>query len=356
MTAAGRKFSYVLPLRMTAPEQDAVDELTAYLRRVASWCDDLIVVDGSPEPLFEANGRRWQGLVRQAAPDPAYAALTGKVAGVLSGVDLARYDRVVLADDDVRYRQADLDRTVALLDGYDLVRPQNYFSPLPWHAVWDTARTLLNRATLGADFPGTLAVRRSTLLAAGGYDGTVLFENLELIRTIRAHNGATTSPLDLYVQRLPPSTAHFIGQRTRQAYDDFALPPRMAVWLAIGPGMTVAAVRRHPTMILAGAGAAIALAERGRRRAGGTAVFPAAASALAPLWVLERAVCSWLAVLQRLRFGGVRYGDSVIRVAANSERALRRQLAVTRPATRQRPPRPSPPPRQPLAGSRQSPV
>jgi hypothetical protein len=47
---------------------------------------------------------------------------------------------------------------------------------------------------------------------------------------------------------------------------------------------------------------------------------------LAPLWVLERGVCAWLAVLQRLRFGGVRYGDSVIPRAAHSERALRRRF------------------------------
>jgi hypothetical protein len=334
MTAAGRKFSYVLPLRMNARRDDAADELTTYLRRLALWCDDVIVVDGSAASQFEANRRRWEGLVRHAVPDSAYATFTGKVAGVLTGVHLARHDRVVLADDDVRYGRANLGRTVELLDAYDLVRPQNYFSPLPWHAVWDTARTLLNRATIGADFPGTLAVRRSSLLAAGGYDGAVLFENLELIRTIRANRGVTTSPLDLYVRRLPPTTAHFIGQRTRQAYDDFAMPPRMAVWLVILPGLAAAAARRRPGVILAGAGAAVALAERGRRRADGTTVFPPAASALAPLWILERAVCSWLAVAQRLRFGGVRYGNRVIRVAANSERTLRRRLTGTPRATR----------------------
>jgi hypothetical protein len=70
----------------------------------------------------------------------------------------------------------------------------------------------------------------------------------------------------------------------------------------------------------------VALAERGRRRGGGAAVFPATSSLLAPLWVLERALCAWLAVLQRLRFGGVRYGDSVIPLAAHSERQLRRRF------------------------------
>jgi hypothetical protein len=325
MPPTGRNFSYVLPLRMTSPQACAADELTAYLQHVVAWCDDVIVVDGSPKAVFEANALRWQSLVRHAIPSPAHASLSGKVQGVLTGADLARHDRVVIADDDVRYRKVGLDRTVSLLDAYALVRPQNYFSPLPWHALWDTARTLLNRATIGADFPGTLAVRRSSLLDADGYDGDVLFENLELIRTIRAHDGAITSPLDLYVSRLPPGTAHFLGQRTRQAYDDFAMPPRMAVWLAILPGLATAVATRRLGAVLAGAGAAIALAEHGRRRAGGAAVFPPAASVLAPLWVLERAVCSWLAVLQRLRFGGARYGDSIIPTAAHSERTLRRR-------------------------------
>lgn len=67
------------------------------------------------------------------------------------------------------------------------------------------------------------------------------------------------------------------------------------------------------------------MAERGRRRAGGRAYFPASSSLLAPVWILERGVCAWLAVLQRLRFGGVRYGDSVIPLAAHSERQLQRR-------------------------------
>jgi hypothetical protein len=326
VAAALPPFSYVLPLRMA--DASGREELTTYLGTLAQWCGDVIVVDGSPPEVFAGNRQAWDGLVRHVTPDPRHASLMGKVPGVLTGVDLARREPVIIADDDVRYDRAGLERVLDLLERHDLVRPQNVFSALPWHARWDTARTLLNRAT-GADFPGTLGVRRSALRAQGGYDGNVLFENLELIRTIEAAGGRVATPLDLFVARLPPSARHFWGQRTRQAYDDFAIPARMAVWLSVVPMVVVSAARRDHRAPLVGAAVAAALAEAGRRRAAGRTVFPASSSLLAPVWVLERGVCAWLAVLQRLRYGGVRYGDSVIAVAAHSRRQLR-QRATTR--------------------------
>jgi hypothetical protein len=325
--STAREVSYVLPLRWEDGAQRA--ELARYLAALRGLCDEVIVVDGSPEGVFAANARAWGAHVTHVRPDPRHACLMGKVAGVITGVALARHERVVLADDDVRYDTAALHRVAQLLDDHDLVRPQNYFGELPWHARLDTARTLLNRA-VGADFPGTLGVRRSTLLAAGGYDGGVMFENLELIRTIEANGGASVSPLDLCVLRRPPTAAHFWRQRTRQAYDDFAIPARMACWLAVLPGLLAAALGRRRRTIVEGALGAILLAERGRRRAGGAEVFPVSSSILAPLWVLERGVCAWLAVHERVRFGGVRYRGTVIPTAAHSERELRRRAAARR--------------------------
>jgi hypothetical protein len=315
-------FSYVLPLRWSNGTHRV--ELADYLGTLAGQCDDVVVVDGSPPDVFAANGRAWRAHAVHVAPDPDTTCLMGKVAGVNTGIRHARHERIVLADDDVRYEAAALRRIVELLGEYDLVRPQNFFDPLPWHARWDTARTLLNRA-LGADYPGTLGVRRSPMLAMGGYDGDVMFENLELIRTVQAHGGRTSAPLDLYVRRMPPTASHFWGQRTRQAYDDFAIPARMACWLAVVPALTTAMMRKHPSWLLGSATSATLLAELGRRRGGGSHVFPASSSLLAPIWIAERGVCAWLAVLQRLRFGGIRYGESVIPIAAHSKRYLRRR-------------------------------
>jgi hypothetical protein len=166
--------------------------------------------------------------------DEDLKALTnGKAAGVLSGLRRATQRCLVIADEDVRYDKATLTRITGLLEHCDCVRPQNYFDPLPWHACLDTARTLINRAT-GGDWPGTLAMRRAILAATGGYDRNVLFENLELVRTVRAAGGTEAHPLDLYVRRLPPKTSHFWSQRVRQAYDEFARPLRLATRLVNG--------------------------------------------------------------------------------------------------------------------------
>jgi Glycosyltransferase like family 2 len=320
--SAPEEITYLVPVRWADGSQRR--QLATYLRAIAPLCGEVLVVDGSPAEVFEANRAAWGAVARQVPPAPEESCLMGKVAGVRTGLRLASHERVVIADDDVRYDPDGLRRVAGLLGQHDLVRPQNYFDRLPWHARWDTARTLLNRC-FGADYPGTLALRRSRALAMGLYDGDVLFENLELIRTVRAHGGSVASPLDLYVARVPPSSAHFWGQRTRQAYDDFALPLRMALWLALLPSLALSALRRRAVPPAAVAVAAVAAAERGRRRAGGAAFFPATSSLLAPVWILERGVCAWLAVLQRLRFGGVRYGDSIIPVAAHSERVLLRR-------------------------------
>ncbi|MGC1209687.1 MAG: hypothetical protein WA890_00225, partial [Micromonospora sp.] len=73
-----------------------------------------------------------------------------------------------------------------------------------------------------------------------------------------------------------------------------------------------------------------AVAELGRRRAGGARVFPAHTALAAPLWVLERGVCSWLALGRRLR-GGVPYAGALVREAAHSTRVLRRRVAAANP-------------------------
>jgi hypothetical protein len=316
--------TYVLPVRASrAAELELDGHLTWLSARV-----ELIVVDGSGDAVFAAHARRWSSLnLHHIRVDPDLRPLlNGKVAGVLTGVRRASHPYVVIADDDVRYDADGLRGMIAELGHADVVRPQNYFDPLPWHAWLDTGRTLLNRMT-GGDWPGTIGVRRSALDTTGGYDGDVMFENLELVRTIAAAGGRASCPLGLYVRRLPPASAHFWSQRVRQAYDEFARPLRLALWMAILPTVAALVLLRRWSWLAAAAAAAAAIAEAGRRRQNGARVFPAVASLAAPLWVCERAVCAWLAAGARVIMGGIPYRGRIVARAATPVRVLHARQA-----------------------------
>jgi hypothetical protein len=144
------------------------------------------------------------------------------------------------------------------------------------------------------------------------------------------------APLDLYVRRLPPDTGHFLSQRVRQAYDEFALPGRLIAFLSVVPLTIAALARRRLGALVAAELSLVALAERGRRRAGGRLYFPPSTSWFAPAWVLERGICMWLALGRRILMGGVPYGAGVIRRAASSRRRLRQRFSGV-PADRSAP-------------------
>jgi hypothetical protein len=128
----------------------------------------------------------------------------------------------------------------------------------------------------------------------GGYDGDVLFENLELVRTVRAHGGTEARPADLFVRRLPRDAGRFWRQRVRQAYDDLAEPARLAVVLSLLPACGAAGVaalrhdRRWWAVPAGVAAAAVVAADVGRRCGGGRAVFPRTGALFAPVWLAER--------------------------------------------------------------------
>src|SRR4051794_19217424 len=321
MDAVSAQVEYVLPLKWSAEQSEReLPELAAYLRGLVPLAD-VTVIDGSDRGLVTGHAESFRPTVRVLTPEP-WPGANGKVRGVVSGVRAARHEFVVVADDDVRYGPGGLARVAALLADADLVRPQNVFEPAPWHARWDTGRTLLNRA-LRRDHPGTFGLGRSTFLRMGGYDGDVLFENLELSRTVAAVGGREVHVPDLFVARRPPTAGQFARQRVRQAYDSFATPGRLVAELAVLPALVVARLggrlgRALIVLVLATTG----LAEVGRRRAGGRTVFHWTAPLWAPLWLAERSVCIWLAVVRRLT-GGVPYAGVRLRTAAHTTRQLR---------------------------------
>jgi Glycosyl transferase family 21 len=313
------KLSYVLPLRWV--DDSGLEEMTEYL----SWLSEVaevIVVDGSSAPIYSRHASMWPHLGKHIPPAPGLKFLNGKVNGVITGVAAATHQTVVIADDDIRYDLPALMRLAEHLESSDLVIAQSYFEPTSWHTQWDTARILLNRA-FGLHFPATLAVRREFFLAMGGYDGDVLFENLELLRTARAAGGVIDAPQDLFVRHLPATPRNFWMQRVRQAYDDFAIPVRMSLWLALAPYWGLAIAKRQWQPFAITAALSIMVAEVGRARASGRTVYPPTATLFAPLWLVERALSAWIAVGYRFLRGGVPYREGVIARSATPLKTLR---------------------------------
>ena len=315
--------TYILPIKSSAPETSS--ELRAYIASFAERTE-VIVVDGSSDEIFAAHEREWGAGVRHVAPAPDLISPMGKVGGCSRAFASPRTKRSSLRMTTCVTAMNRSRRLSPPSRPADVVRPQNYFEPLPWHARWDSGRMLLNRLT-GGDWPGTLCVRRSRLQATNGYDGSVMFENLELVRTVLASGGRERVLYGAYVLRRPSTTRHFWSQRVRQAYNEIARPTRFVVQLAVLPIVLALVITHHWIAIAIGAAAIVAAAEIGRRREGATRVFPAALRS-SPRCGSPSALCAAGSHSgARIFLGGVPYRGTILHRAATPMRVLRRRFA-----------------------------
>jgi hypothetical protein len=305
--------TYLLPIRRRVFSAEEAEELRQYFLQLP--CSELLVIDGSAEEVFAQHDRAWSPFCRHIAVDRSYGYLNDKVNGVHTGVALAGNEGIILADDDIRYSALDVQEVVARLEDFEVVRPQNFLRPLPWWARLESARMLINRATLRtADYPGTCAFRRSTLLRVGHYDGDVLFDNEEIIRHFARCGASVCYANDLFIQKRPPAFHKWLEQRPRQAYEDFPLRAKTALFAAIPPLLVaLIAVRLTRFALALFVAVPIALAWGGRRRGIARRVFPLTSCFFAPLWIAERSLSTWCAAYWFLRRGGYPFGDKLLR-------------------------------------------
>src|SRR3954463_2953892 len=201
-----KRCTYLLPIRRAAFAAAETTQLAEHFRSLMEAGCEVLVVDGSPAQVFAEHNQAWRSFCRHEHVDRSFGFLNDKVNGIHTGVNLAGCEKIILADDDIRYTALEIDRVCELLDEFEVVRPQNFLSPLPWWARMEAARMLINRATLRtADYPGTCGFRRQTMVRVGPYDGDVLFDNEEMIRHF-AREGATIGyALNLFVEKRPPA-------------------------------------------------------------------------------------------------------------------------------------------------------
>ena len=308
--------TYLLTIRRTRFDRVEAEDFRRYFGLLrASGCE-VLVVDGSPAEIFDAYDEVWNDRCSHATVDPQYRYLNGKVNGIHTGIALAAHEHVILADDDIRYTPDDVERMSRLLADYEMVRPQNYFLPLPFWARMESARMLINRAWLReGDYTGTLGVTRSAMRRVGHYDGDVLFDNEEIVRHFRLKNARIKYARDFFVLKRPATFRKWIEQRPRQAYEDFIMRAKTAFFLLLPIALVLfwsfggfAFALGFALLVALGAifTAALGLND------GASIFFPISTVFYAPLWFIERSFSTYWAFYWRFMRGGYPFGDKLL--------------------------------------------
>lgn len=306
--------TYLLPIRLKKFDAAEAAEFRPYFAMLNSAGCEVLVVDGSSDDVFAQHRESWSEVCRHEFVDRTWGYLNDKVNGIHTGVALASQEKIILADDDMRYSADDIGAVTQLLDEYEVVRPQNFLLPLPWWARMEAARMLINRATLRTvDYPGTCAFRKGAMLRVGHYDGDVLFDNEELIRHFARSRAAIVYANDLFVRKRPPSLRKWIEQRPRQAYEDFPLRAKTALFFAL-PLLLVgsALIGKFGAALLILLASAVAIAASGRARGTAARYFPVSVCFFAPPWVLERSLSTYWALYWFITKGGYPFGERLL--------------------------------------------
>jgi len=254
----------------------------------------VLILDAASANGFERNRTtlRWVGRhVPAAGRDPVRAALS-----------LAACEKVIVAAPDVRYTPAELETVCGLLDLHEVVEPQDYLDPLPWWGGIEAGRMLVHRSIEPyPDHGATFGFRRSAVRRLRGIDLLDIGE--DQVRRLSSQGAEIHTGPDLFVRRRPPQLGDWLRERTRQAEDDFAMPLKTAFFFALIPIAVLltlfGGVRLAAGYCGAIAFAAVALAVRGR--IGAATVFPLRACFYAPLWVMERSVSVYWALILKMR-------------------------------------------------------
>jgi hypothetical protein len=309
--------AYVLPIRRTRFDSDDATSLRRYLELLNEAGCEVIVANGSAPEVFDQYAGIMGAICRHVPVDRRFGYVNDKVNGIYTGIELASCDRIIVADDDIRYSAANIRSIMRLLDQSEVVRPQNFIHPLPWWAKMEAARMLINRALLAAaDYPGTCAFRRRRMLAAGRYDGDVLFDNEEIIRHLAQDGCTLVYANDLFVCKCPPTFWKWTEQRPRQAYEDFGMRLKTAVFFALLPLSLLIGGRFGiaglAIFLLALSIVATSIAACGRARGKARQFFPAHCCLFAGLWIFERTLSTYWALCWYLIRGGCPFGGYLL--------------------------------------------
>lgn len=278
-------------------------EFADYLGSLSAAGCETIVLDRSQGEVLEAHRRVLRWVARHVAVRRDHLSVTGVIDPTRAAALVASVEKVIVADPDIRYSAAEVERVCELLDRHEVVEPQDYLDPLPWWSGIEAGRILVNRAIdPQPDHGATFGFRRSIVTALPPLGHSVAGDQ---VRRLSAAGAEVYAPPQLFVKREPSRLTDWLATRAPEASNDFDLPVRSAFFLSLLP--LLAALSFFGGLRIAGAFAtavaigAVAFAVRGRFEA--SRYFPMRAVLFAPAWVLERSFSVWWALFRRLRAG-----------------------------------------------------
>jgi hypothetical protein len=298
-----RLCTYVIAIQGDEKPSGDLRDLASYLSTLSVFNCEVIIIDGSPGPIFESNGRvlRWVG--RHIAARPRHRNFGGGIDLVRAAVDVSSCEKIIVAGENVRYAPEAIDTICALLDMHEVVEPQDYFEPLPWWSGIEAGRILVHRGVEPLpDHGATFGVRKSAVRGLRGID-VGWWNGDDPVRRLASLGAEVFSACEVFVRRLPPAFGAWLSERPKQADDDFAMPVKTAFFLALLPVAALMAVFGGMRLTGGYAGAiligSIVLAIRGR--GGAASFFPLRACLCAPLWMVERSISVYWALFRKLR-------------------------------------------------------
>ena len=303
--ACERRCSYLVVLENASRPADQLHDLAAYLSDIAASDFEVIVVDASSPEHLEENRRVLRWVCRHTAAKPQHVTGFGKIDVLRAAIDLASCDKVIVADEHVRYSPEALDDVTALLEMHEVVEPQDYFDPMPWWGGIEAGRILVHRSISPIpDRGSTFGFRKRSVSGLRSLDHAALAH--DYVRRLASQGAEVFTSMQLFVRRMPPAFSDWIRELPRRAEEEFRMPATAVLFFMLIPSLiavTLLGGARMAGTIAAGiAFASIGLALRGRIGAG--RFFPWRACFFAPVWILQRSVSIYCGLLWRVSRGG----------------------------------------------------
>jgi hypothetical protein len=298
-----RRCTYLVVIERDREPADDLRDLASYLSTISVADCEVIVVDGSPSPIFESNRAILRWVSRHVAARPRHRNFTGGIDSVRTAVDVSGCDKIIIADENVRYHPDAIESVCDLLDLHEVVEPQDYFEPLPWWSGIEAGRMLVHRGVEPLpDHGATFGIRRSSIRGLRGVD--IAWSNGEdAVRRLASQGAEVFSACEIFVRRLPPPLDHWLRELPRQADDDFAMPVKTAFFFALLP-IAIVLSALGGIRLAGGYASAIALGSMVlavRGRSGAATFFPLRACLCAPIWVFERSLSVYWALFRKLQ-------------------------------------------------------